>query len=249
VARNLVAPLLEGKYTIFLDADDDVSPAMLEAAVAYAHSRLPKVLLVPYTNEAVYNLPNGSDLVVPQGMLAADRRLWVQRDPSSSAPGAATLRALRLVDYPWQKIVSTRWMQLHGVYFGVSAVQNDVQFHWCAVLSAGESLIFMPADSMPLVHHRKFLGSARMQLTKNSADRMEMIGAVQATHAHVSALDGFCASRAAVLWAKKVQNFFSWAIIQKLVPRPMIAEFKRRSEAVMRCVSACSSSSRCLLVS
>lgn len=248
VARNLVTPLLEGKYTIFLDADDDVSPAMLGSAVAYALSRKPKVVLAPYTNEAVYNLPNGSNLVVLQGMLAADRRLWVERNPSSSASDSATLRALRLVDYPWQKIVCTRWMQLHGIYFGVSAVQNDVQFHWSAVLWAGESMLFMPVDSTPLVHHKKFLGAARMQLTKNSADRMEMLGAVQATHAHVSTLDGFCSSRAALLWAKKVQNFFSWALNQRLVPQPRIAEFKRRSAAVIRCVSACSNS-RCLLVS
>jgi glycosyltransferase involved in cell wall biosynthesis len=247
VARNLVTPLLEGKYTIFLDADDDVNPAMLESAVLYALSRKVKVVLAPYTNEVVYNLPNGSDLVTPQGMLPADRRVWLE-DDSKLSPGAASMRALKLVNYPWQKIVSTRWMQLSRIYFGVSAVQNDVQFHWSTVLSAGDSLLFMPADSTPLVHHRKFTGATRMQLTKNSEDRISMVGAVQATHAHISSLPGFCGSRAAVLWAKKAQNFFSWALSEKLVPRPRKAEFKRRTAAVMRCISACGDS-RCLLVS
>ena len=58
--------------------------------------------------------------------------------------------ALSLVNYPWNKIISSALIHDHNIFFGTTAVQNDVQFHWHAISRQVSSLMLSgPIRHMP----------------------------------------------------------------------------------------------------
>ena len=59
--------------------------------------------------------------------------------------------ALSLVNYPWNKIISSALIHDHNIFFGTTAVQNDVQFHWHAISRQVSSLMLLVSSIRPQV--------------------------------------------------------------------------------------------------
>lgn len=128
-ARNRAAPLLEGAFTVYVDADDAVDPQALAAAVR--------------------GLPDGADLLFfPYAIdqRSKTRSMWAV-DQKAYAAGRAAMTAdarknaaLALTNYPWNRVARTK--ALDGVQFGATRVHNDVRFHWGSI-SASRDVAFL----------------------------------------------------------------------------------------------------------
>ena len=152
--RNLVMPLLEGRYVFFLDSDDVIDPVAMEQAVNAAMHLGADVLMVPYQLEFITESGTGSEVSSMMGMDKYDRATWM-RMPEGEMTGQTRQAAMTLVNYPWNRLTRTQLLLDNSVYFGTTQVQNDVQYHWHA-LSAARHVAFMDANARPLCFHKKF---------------------------------------------------------------------------------------------
>ena len=241
--RNLVMPLLEGLYVFFLDSDDSVDAAALEAATAVAMREGIDVLMLPYQLVFVAQ-DGGKEVASLVGMDKNDQATWEQMvalEFSSDAREAA----LTLVNYPWNRL--TRTQLLHdenGIFFGTTQVQNDVQYHWHG-LSVAKRVAFLSAASAPVCFHKKFVGTQRMQLTKiKSSRRLEMFWALQATHRVLcAASDPFNDdSSTMAAWGNFVNKTLVWARNTKLIPTKSMPTFLHNKAHMLNCVTSCSTS-------
>ena len=256
--RNLVIPLLEGRYVFFLDSDDVIDPVAMEQAVNAAMRFGVDVLMVPYqlefiTMQAMGRSGNRSEVSTLMGMDKYDRKTWL-RMPEGEMTGQTRQAAMTLVNYPWNRLTRTQLLLDNSVYFGTTQVQNDVQYHWHA-LSAARRVAFMDANARPLCFHKKFVGTKRMQVTKMvGAARLEMFWAFQATHRMLCQLgDPFedvtldntgAAVMTIQLWSKFLRNTTTWALLNRLVPREKQPEFRSKQAELLKCARTCSM--RCL---
>uniref|UniRef100_A0A7S0Q4V0 Glycosyltransferase 2-like domain-containing protein n=1 Tax=Coccolithus braarudii TaxID=221442 RepID=A0A7S0Q4V0_9EUKA len=237
-ARNLVIPLLEGRYTFFIDADDALDPAALVRAARHAASLSAQVLLMPYS--LVYVHAEGRDV---RGMDKWDVASWALAQGHDGTDQALN-SALSLINYPWNKLVLTELMHERDVFFGLTAVQNDVQFHNTALLAAKGrpgGVAFLQPDSPAVCYHNKFVGSDRFQLTKTaSAERVQMLAAISQTHRALAHADvDFCSSSQAALWLASARKLFTWALSNKLVPPEHTARFVAEKNRLLACIQTC----------
>ena len=236
--RNLVIPLLEGTYVFFLDADDSVDGQALEAATSIAVQQGFDLLMLPY--QLAFVSQQGNEQVTTlMGMDKYDHATWMQTVALQSSNATREI-AMTLVNYPWNRLARSEFLQAERVFFGTTQVQNDVQYHWHA-LSAARRVAFLAATAAPVCYHKKFVGTSRMQLTKvKSSSRLEMFWALQATHRilcqRVSHVDGPGTMPA---WQHFVNKTMEWVRNNKLVPAKSMPEFLRSKARMIECVATC----------
>ena len=241
VLRNLAIPLLEGTYVFFLDADDSVDGQALEAATSIAVQQGFDLLMLPY--QLAFVSQQGNEQVTTlMGMDKYDHVTWMQTVALQSS-NATREAAMTLVNYPWNRLARSEFLQAERIFFGTTQVQNDVQYHW-HVLSAARRVAFLAATAAPVCYHKKFVGTSRMQLTKvKSSSRLEMFWALQATHRilcqrvpHILEEDGPGTMPA---WQHFVSKTMEWARNNKLVPSKSMPEFLRSKARMVECVATC----------
>lgn len=215
-ARNSVIPLCSGRYTYFLDADDVIDAEALADAVKYADARGSDLVFVQYAIEHV-------DEGRIQKMLNADRVIW---DQLPTATGNAELQGLvsGLVNYPWNRIIRTTLLHNANIFFGPTAVHNDVLFHWHSIVSA-QHIGFLETQ---VCVHRKF--ATRAQVTNISdARRLVVLEALRGTYERISPLDGYANVRPE--WESFVAHLVEWA--RDRVPQHLRDDYAEKSSELV----------------
>jgi len=230
--RNLAIPLIDGEYTLFVDADDGIDAGALNLALEIAKKQNADVMMLPYSLAFVTDEgPANATTFELRGMDPHDREVWAN---SRTYVSRANKRAaFDLIAYPWNRLVRSSLLLDEQIYFGSSMVQNDVQFHFHTI-AAAKRIAFLPADTPPVCVHRKFKNQG--QLTKvASSSRLEMIGALQLTHRLLSSTKYRRSSFHAGHWTRFVTRTFDWARNNGLVPRESLGLFRRAQEVTERC--------------
>ena len=203
--RNLALPYAMGEYLAFVDADDTIAAKALQCALEDALAFRPDVLVMPYVIVHTYHSMHSYE-----GMAPGDVQLW--KDSSLTAQ----MRALRMVNFPWNKLYRTAHVRKHNITFGDSLVQNDVQFHWMTLTLAisvrfwsDSPVVFykrIVADPEHPEHHPLQLGERR------GFDRLQLfMGLHDAYLSLVNAVDEFCTSAFAASWSHNVHAIVDWA--------------------------------------
>jgi len=210
-ARNSVIPLSTGRYTYFLDADDHVDSRSLAATVRHADATSADLVFVKYRIDYV-------DEGRTRGMFDADRDLWKQAASAKTGPEKENL-AVRLINYPWNRIIRTTLLHDANIFFGATVVHNDVLFHWHSIVSAN-AIEFFDAE---VCVHKKF--AVRQQVTNvNDGRRMAVLEALRDTHSRISHLDHYDDVRDE--WQKFSAHLLGWA--QGRIPAELQGEYARR---------------------
>ncbi|MGF6822448.1 glycosyltransferase involved in cell wall biosynthesis [Microbacterium sp. ZKA21] len=210
-ARNSVIPLATGRYTYFLDADDHIDSRSLAAAVRHADATSADLVFVKYRIDYV-------DEGRTRGMFDADRDLWKQAESAKTGPEKENL-AVRLINYPWNRIIRTTLLHDANIFFGATIVHNDVLFHWHSIVSANAIEFF----DVEVCVHKKF--AVRQQVTNvNDGRRMAVLEALRDTHSRISHLDHYSDVREE--WQKFAAHLLTWA--QERIPADLQSEYARR---------------------
>ncbi|MFG6179543.1 glycosyltransferase family 2 protein [Halomonas sp. THAF12] len=138
-SRNLGFERVAEDYTLFFDADDFVFPGMLDRLVEKADIESAQVVVAEY--DRVY-AENDRKL----GMNHHDERIFERvRKERAASPYSITRMGfiLELVNYPWNKLISTSFAKEIGLMFSTTPVHNDVFAHW---------QILMNCDRLSVLH-------------------------------------------------------------------------------------------------
>lgn len=212
-ARNSLIPLCTGRYTFFLDADDVVRAESLAKAVNQADAEGADLMFVKYRIDFV-------DEGRSHGMFGSDRELWSQLQSAADDDERRRLVA-RLINYPWNRIISTSLLHDANIFFGATVVHNDVLFHWHTIASAQR----IGHADVEVVAHKKF--ATREQVTNISdGRRMAVLEALRSTHERVSTLEGYDSIREE--WKNFVLHLLEWA--ESRIPSELRFEYKERSK-------------------
>lgn len=216
VARNLVIPLLTGKYAYFVDADDFIDPKALEESVKFAQNNQHDLVLFKYQIE-FHEKGNTRD------MWNADKDLWKQLMIVKTNSEKKTL-ASQLTNYPWNRIVSTALLHDENIFFGKTIVHNDVPYHWHTLISAKNIGIFDKA----VCTHRKF--EERQQIT-NISDyrRLMVLEAYRHTHELLKRYEDY--GLIFVHWQKFIRDLLTWA--RDRVPEDKLEFYKQRHKKIV----------------
>ena len=160
-ARNSVIPLITAKYTYFMDADDDINAKALSDAVSFAEKRKYDLVMFKY-KISFFEKKEFLDL------WDVDREIWSKLLLASSNNDRKVL-ACQLVNYPWNRIISTKLLHDENIFFGKTIVHNDVPYHWHSIATAKNIGVF----NNYVCIHRKF--DNREQLTNISDKRRLMV--------------------------------------------------------------------------
>ncbi|WP_288784094.1 glycosyltransferase [uncultured Microbacterium sp.] len=215
-ARNSVIPLCTGRYTYFLDADDLVDPRSLAAAVRQADAESADLLFMKYRIEYV-------DEGRSRGVFDADLKLWEKLPQAASNADRQRVFA-QLINYPWNRIIRTSLLHDANIFFGATAVHNDVLFHWHSITSA-QHIGYIDVE---VCTHRKF--GARKQVTNVSDERrMVVLDALRSTHERISQLDSYPVVEAE--WRAFTLHLLDWA--KDRVPESLQAAYRERSKEIV----------------
>ncbi|WP_444909388.1 glycosyltransferase family A protein [Microbulbifer sp. TRSA005] len=129
--RNQALKFVEEPYVLFFDADDFVYPGMLDKAVEKANDKECDVLLMEYD---LVQGRNDQKL----GMIEGDRKIFdrIAQNVSDCLSIDDNGYLLNLVNYPWNKLVSTRYAKEIGLRFSNTPVHNDVMGHWMLLMNS-----------------------------------------------------------------------------------------------------------------
>jgi glycosyltransferase involved in cell wall biosynthesis len=154
-ARNAVIPLSTGLYTYFLDADDFFDGEQLAAAVLRAKERDNDLYFMRY--KISYHEKNEE-----RDLFHSDKKLWDKFAHAKSNNEVRTIAA-SLINYPWNRVIKTELLHEADIFFGGTAVNNDVAFHWQSILAAnnigyGQEVVcthrkFEPQQSQSQITH------------------------------------------------------------------------------------------------
>ncbi|MDG6881295.1 Hyaluronan synthase [Phocoenobacter uteri] len=216
VARNLVIPLLTGKYSYFVDADDIVDIKALEEAIKFADKNKNDLLMFTYKI-------NFFEKNTTRGMWNADQDLWNKLLKSSSNQEKKILSS-QMVNYPWIRIIKTSLLHNENIFFGKTVVHNDVPYHWHTIIAAKNIGVFDKA----ICTHRKF--DVRQQITNISDERRLMVlEAYRYTHNLLKKYDDY-----PVLfnyWQKFTRDLLTWA--RDRVPKEKLEFYKKRHKQIV----------------
>jgi len=219
-ARNSVIPLCAGRYTYFLDADDVIDSKSLVAAVLQADEESADLLFARYSIEY-------TDEGRSRGMFDADAEIWKRLQRAAKNEQRQQLTA-RLINYPWNRIVRTSLLHDANIFFGPTAVHNDVLYHWHTIASA-KHISYLDVD---ICAHRKF--ASRDQVTNISdARRMSVLEALRGTHERISMLDSYTNLR--VEWEKFALHLLEWA--QSRIPDDLRDSYDSQRESLTQAFS------------
>ena len=219
-ARNSVIPLCAGRYTFFLDADDVVRADALEAAVLQADEEAADLLFLRYGVEY-------TDEGRSKGMFDADVEVWKQLVRTTDN-GHRQQVVARLINYPWNRIIRTSLLHDANIFFGPTAVHNDVLFHWHTITSA-RRIGYLDAE---VCVHRKF--ATRGQVTNISDERrLSVVEALRGTHERIAFLESY--PNVEREWQDFALHLLDWA--KSRIPDGLQEEYRQRSETLMTAFS------------
>src|SRR5690606_16177596 len=79
----------------------------------------------------------------------ADRDVW---DNMLRNRNNIATEAVKLINYPWVRIIKTDLLHDENIYFGATVVHNDIPFHWHSLVTAKNIGLLDKAVCV----HRKF---------------------------------------------------------------------------------------------
>ncbi|SEP59000.1 glycosyltransferase [Microlunatus flavus] len=171
VARNRGFERATGRYALFFDADDELHPDSLVAAVRGLEDTGADVAVLPYR----YRRGGGG----AEGMNSFDAAVWTRY-----ATGPRRLTRLGEVpsllgcsNYPWNKVVRTDHYRRTGLRFSGTVVHNDILGHWLTLLDAETVLLL----DQPLCTHIVNVG-ARNLTNRESRARLSLFDALDETY-------------------------------------------------------------------
>ncbi|WP_460810706.1 glycosyltransferase family 2 protein [Microlunatus endophyticus] len=218
-ARNSVIPLVTGRYTYFLDADDVVDAGALARAVAHADSEAADLVFLKYRIEYF-------DEGRSRGMFNADTEIWNRILECDDAAERQRL-IVGLINYPWNRLIRTSLLHDAGIFFGPTVVHNDMVFHWHGTLSA-RTISFLDAE---VCIHRKF--DSRTQVT-NIVDerRMVVVEALRGTYERICELPSYPNVREE--WIRFAVDLLDWA--KDRIPASLRETYVQRGERFIQAV-------------
>jgi glycosyltransferase involved in cell wall biosynthesis len=138
VARNHGFPQARGTYTLFFDADDEIHPAALVAALDTLEGTEADLAFLPYRYRRAHDLGylsmNSFDLKV--WSKDAAKFLGTVERQAKATTLAKVPQLLGFTNYPWNKVMRTERYREAGLKFGHTPVHNDVLGHWMGLLEA-----------------------------------------------------------------------------------------------------------------
>jgi glycosyltransferase involved in cell wall biosynthesis len=220
-ARNVALRLIEGRYVYFLDSDDRYDFSALADAVKFATANNVDLLLLPYHLE--YVLKNRKVKQMP--MYEPDARIWAMvRNHSNWTHANLVSAALALIGYPWKQLTLSKLLFDNDIFFGITKVHNDVQFHWTSIASSRNIHFFSTA----VCFHRKYDAAIRTQVSRaGNQDRMQVFDALEVTQRALGKLDIFDGDIRRK-WYRFCNNLFDWAAAR--IPSEKREEFNHRQQ-------------------
>ena len=171
IARNHGFELATGRYTLFFDADDEIHPGPLAAAVAALDDTGSDVAMMPYRYRR-----HGT---TSDEMNSFDAAVWRRYATSSRLVThlGDVPRLLGFSNYPWNKIARTDHCRRSGLRYGSTPVHNDVLGHWLTLLDAGSILLL----DQPLCTHIVAAGGRNLT-NRESRTRLTLFDALDETY-------------------------------------------------------------------
>ena len=196
VARNMLIPLITGKYTYFLDADDEIESKNLYQAFLYSLENNLDLCLFKYKihfyEENKY-----------QDMWNADKNNFNLIRENKNIEYKKKY-ACKLVNYPWNRIIRTLHLHDKNIFFGKTVVHNDIPYHWNSIVSANSIDAY---DDFVCIH-KKF--NNREQITNISdTRRMAVIESLRFTHSIIKKYPIY--KNIYNDWISFSQNLLKWA--------------------------------------
>ena len=172
LARNRGFERATGRYTLFFDADDEIHPTALVAAVGALDDTSADVAVLPYR----YRRGHSTEF---DGMNAFDAAVWARY--ATSVRRVTRLgevpQLLGFSNYPWNKVLRTDHYQQTGLRFGSTPVHNDVLGHWLTLLDSTSILLL----DEPLCTH--IVAEGGRNLTNRQARaRLSLVDALEETY-------------------------------------------------------------------
>lgn len=212
VARNALIPLAIGKYTYFLDADDTIDARSLEEAVLEANKNSNDLLLFKYN---IHYFEKNKSI----GMFGSDQNIWDKLLVADNNNEKKVL-ASGLINYPWNRIISTKLLHDENIFFGKTVVHNDVPYHWHSIIASRNIGIFDKA----VCNHRKF--DEREQITNiKDSRRMMVLEAYRYTHHLILRYKDF--DKLLPVWIEFITHLLNWASDRIPVELAKEYDFKR----------------------
>ncbi len=172
VARNTGFATAIGRYTLFFDADDQLHPDALVAAVRGLDATGADVAMMSY------HYRRGESL--DTGMNTFDHETWEQylgAEPRRLDRLDRLPRLLGFSNYPWNKVLRTEVYRCAGLRFGTTPVHNDILGHWYSLLFARSILLL----NRPICTH--IVGASGQNLTNRHSDvRLALFDALDETY-------------------------------------------------------------------
>jgi glycosyltransferase involved in cell wall biosynthesis len=177
VARNRGFDRATGRYTLFFDADDEIHPVALTAAVEALDDTGAELAIMPYRYRRGHS-PHFD------GMNSFDVAVWGRyvTVPRRVARLGDVPRLLGFSNYPWNKILRTDHYRHTGLRYGSTPVHNDILGHWLTLLDA-QTLVLL---DQPLCTHIVNEG-ARNLTNRESRARLSLVDALEETYTALEA--------------------------------------------------------------
>ena len=179
IARNRGFELATGRYTLFFDADDEIHPAALAAAVGGLDETSADLAFLPYRYRRGRAVHEGGPGGGHEGMNVFDLAAWSRyaTTPRRLTRLAAVPQLLGFSSYPWNKVLRTDHYRRRGLRFGGTPVHNDILGHWLTLLDADSILLL---DS-PLCTHIVAAGGRNLT-NRQSRARLSLVEALEETY-------------------------------------------------------------------
>ena len=172
VARNLGFARATGRYTLFFDADDEIRPVALTAAIKALDDTSADVAMLPYRYRRGH---------APQSeaMNSFDDAVWGRY---ATSPRRVTRlgdvpRLLGFSNYPWNKLIQTDHYRHTGLRYGSTPVHNDILGHWLTLLDARTILLLDQALCTHIVNE-----GGRNLTNRESRARLSLVDALEETY-------------------------------------------------------------------
>lgn len=176
IARNHGFARASGRYVLFFDADDEIHPRVLTAALGALDDSGASVAMLPYR----YRRPGTTS----EGMNSFDVAVWDQyvTSPRRLARLDEVPQLLGFTNYPWNKIARTDHYRRTGLRYGATQVHNDVLGHWLTLVDAETILLI----DQPLCTHVVSEGGRNLT-NRESRARLSLIDALDETYTELEA--------------------------------------------------------------
>jgi glycosyltransferase involved in cell wall biosynthesis len=177
LARNRGFARATGRYTLCFDADDEIHPTALTAAIEALDDTGTDLAMMPYRYRRSHS-PNSD------AMNSFDAVVWSRyaNSPRRVTRLGDVPRLLGFSSYPWNKLIRTDHYRHTGLRYGSTPVHNDVLGHWLTLLDA-ESILLL---DQPLCTHIVNEGGRNLT-NRESRARLSLVDALDETYSALEA--------------------------------------------------------------